>query len=117
MKKFTPSHEWIDIQDDKATIGITKYAAKELGEIVFVELPKVGRLVLAGQEASVLESTKAAVDICSPLSGEVVAVNQELLDGTAAINHHPESTGWLYQIRLTNLKELDNLIDEESHEN
>jgi glycine cleavage system H protein len=116
IRKFTPTHEWVLIQDTNATIGITKYAVKELGHIVFVELPKVGKIISLGQEATIVESTKAAVDICTPLSGEVIAVNQELLDNIQKINQFPESEGWLFQIRIIKPDELNNLIDKTSYE-
>ncbi len=116
LRKFTPTHEWILIQDTNATIGMTKYAVKELGTIVFVELPKVGKMIFQGQEATIVESTKAAIDICTPLSGEVIAVNQELIDNIQKLNELPESDGWLFQIRITKPAELDNLIDKAAYD-
>lgn len=116
LRKYTPTHEWVLIQDTNATIGITKYAVKELGTIVFVELPNVGKMICQGQEATIVESTKAAVDICTPLSGEIIAVNHELIDNIHKLNESPEVDGWLFQIRITKPDELDNLIDKSSYD-
>lgn len=107
---FTATHEWIHLEGSVGTVGITDYAQKELGEIVFIELPKVGQKVKAGQEVSVLESTKAAADAYVPVSGKIVAVNESLRSTPSAINHHPETSGWLFKIELTNPKELDRLL-------
>jgi glycine cleavage system H protein len=112
---FTPSHEWIKIHDDIGTVGITLYAQKELGEVVYVELPTIGKKVKKGQELAVLESTKAAADIYAPVSGEIVEVNTELEDNCDRINSSPESEGWLCKIRLDNIAELADLIDHKKY--
>jgi glycine cleavage system H protein len=109
MMKYTETHEWIRVEGDLGTVGISKHAEKELGEIVYVELPIVGRAVRAGEEAAVLESTKAAADVYSPVSGIIVAVNEALNDQSNLINKSPEEQGWIYKIKLTNLSEWDAL--------
>jgi glycine cleavage system H protein len=100
MKKKYGLNEWSELRGEIATVGITVDAAKEIGEIVFVELPRIGSHVVEGQEVVVLESTKAAVDIYSPLSGEVVAVNELLRSNVQHINSSPEQDGWLFQLKL-----------------
>jgi glycine cleavage system H protein len=113
--KFTESHEWIRVENDIGTVGITDVAQKELGEIVYVELPSVGKRVAAGQEIAVLESTKAAADIYSPVSGEIVEINQKLLDFVQNINKSAEHEGWLFKIKLSHPKELDQLLTREQY--
>lgn len=100
MREYTKSHEWIDTENGIATVGLTKAAVKEIGEVVYVELPKVGKSVIAGQEACVLESTKAAVDIASPVSGTIAAVNQALITNINLLNSSPETEGWLFRVTL-----------------
>lgn len=114
--KFTDTHEWIQIDGDVGTVGITQYAQKELGDIVFVELPQVGKNVNKGKEAAVLESTKAAADIYSPVSGEILEANQRLVQAPELINKTPETEGWIYKIRLSSLKEIENLMDRNAYE-
>lgn len=109
--RFTESHEWIRVKGDIGTVGITDHARKELGEIVFVELPVVGKLVRAAEEAAVLESTKAASDVYSPVAGEIIAVNQDLKSSCASINKSPEDEGWLFKMKLNNPGDVDNLMD------
>ena len=106
---FTPSHEWVRVDGHLGTVGISDHAQKELGEIVYIELPKVGQSIRANQEACVLESTKAAADIYSPVSGQVVEVNEHLKQNPSLINRFPETDGWLYKLKLTDLRELDHL--------
>ena len=113
--KFTQSHEWINVVENIGTVGITDHAQKELGEIVFVELPKVGKIVKAGEEAVVLESTKAAADVYSPVSGEIMEVNASLKDAAELVNQAAESEGWLFKIKLSNPNELENLMDVEAY--
>jgi glycine cleavage system H protein len=109
--KYTESHEWIVIADGIGTVGVTDHAQKELGDIVFVELPKVGAIVKAGDEAAVLESTKAAADVYSPVSGSIVSVNEVLNDASEKVNQSAEKEGWLFKIKLSDEKELDRLMD------
>lgn len=108
--KFTHSHEWIKVENGVGTVGITDHAQKELGEVVYVELPAVGKEVKAGQEVAVLESTKAAADIYSPVSGKIVEINQKLSDFIHHINTSAEAEGWLFRIRLSDHSEMDKLL-------
>ena len=113
--KFTDTHEWINVTGDIGTVGITDYAQQELGDIVYVELPNVGAAVKALQEAVVLESTKAAADVYSPVSGTIVEVNKKLNEATELVNSAPEDEGWLFKVRLNDLKELNSLMDKETY--
>jgi len=105
--RYTKSHEWVKVENGLATIGITKFAQKELGEVVFVQLPTVGTHLRALGEACVLESTKAAVDVYSPVSGQVVAVNEA---AAQLINQDPEGQGWLFRVALSHVEELTQLL-------
>lgn len=107
--KFTESHEWIIVDGSEGTVGITGKAQEELGEVVHVELPRVGKRVKAGEEVAVLESTKAAADIYSPVSGEISAINPELAVADK-INSAPEGEGWLFKIRLADPQEVEKLL-------
>jgi glycine cleavage system H protein len=113
--KYTDSHEWIKIEGNIGMVGITKYAQKELGEVVHIELPKVDSIVEAGDEVAVLESTKAAADIYSPVSGKVIGVNHKLQEDLSLINRSPEGEGWLFKIKLQDKRELEELHDEKSY--
>lgn len=113
--KYSPSHEWALIEGATATIGISEYAQKELGDIVYVELPKLGHAIQAGGEAVVLESTKAAVDIYSPLSGKVIAVNTALIQNPEKINASAENEGWLFKLELSDLAEAKELLEREAY--
>jgi len=115
--KFTKSHEWAEVNGSVATIGVSQHAQKELGEIVYVELPEVGKEIQAGEEGAVLESTKAAADVYSPLSGRVVEVNQTLQATADLINSSPEKEGWIFKIQLSNPSEWDNLMSRDSYLN
>lgn len=115
--KFTETHEWIEVKNGLGTVGVTDYAQKELGDIVYVELPEVGKSVKVGEEAAVLESTKAAADIYAPVSGEIVDVNKALLDTSELINTAPETKGWIFKVRLDNPAELDDLMDRDAYNN
>ena len=115
MLKYSDTHEWVDLKDGIATIGVTDYAQKELGDIVYVELPKVGKAVKAGEEAAVLESTKAAADVYSPISGTIVEVNQQLTTASELVNRSPEEQGWLFKLKPADLKEFDGLLDEKAY--
>lgn len=110
MMKFSQTHEWVRVEDQIAIIGISDYAQKELGEIVYVELPKIGHTVKAQDEVVVLESTKAAVDIYTPVSGKIIAINEKLHTHPETINQAAESEGWLFKIQLHKLEELDQLM-------
>ena len=111
MKKYTETHEWLEFDKESVvTIGITDAAQKELGEIVFVELPKPGSKVKIDDEVAVLESTKAATDLYAPLSGEVTEINEKLLAEPSLINSSAEKQGWLYKLRLSQPAEIEKLI-------
>lgn len=115
--KFTDSHEWIEMEGQNiARVGITTYAQKELGDIVYVELPIVGKTVNAKQEVAVLESTKAAADIYSPVTGRILEINDKLTSSPELINSSPENEGWIYKIALTNVSELDELMDKSAYQ-
>ena len=109
---FTKDHEWIRVDGDTATVGISNHAQEQLGDIVFVEIPEAGRRVGKGQEAAVVESVKAASDVYSPVSGEVVEGNQAIADDPALVNSDPEGQGWFFKLKLDNVGELDGLMDE-----
>ena len=113
--RFTKDHEWVRQDGDTATVGITDYAQEQMGDVVYVELPEIGRQVEQGKEAAVVESAKAASEIYAPVSGEVVAVNDELLGNPAQVNADAMGEGWFIKIRLADAKELDGLMDEASY--
>lgn len=114
--KYTRSHEWVEVLNDGTVkVGITDHAQELLGDMVFVETPEVGAAVAVGEECAVVESVKAASDVYSPVTGEVVAVNEELADSPDLVNHHPYGDGWLMQIKLTEEGELDELLDAEAY--
>ena len=113
--RFTQSHEWIRVENGIGTVGITDHAQKELGTVVYVELPPVGKKVKAGEEVAVLESTKAAADIYSPVSGEIIEINQKLGDFIHQINSSAEKEGWLFRIRLFDVNETEKLLSKEEY--
>jgi glycine cleavage system H protein len=115
MMKFTETHEWIDVQNGVAAVGVTNHAQKELGDIVYVELPKVGKQVKKGEEAAVLESTKAAADVYAPVSGLIVEVNSALVENPELVNLSPEKDGWLYKLKLSDPSEFETLLDTDSY--
>jgi glycine cleavage system H protein len=110
--RFTKDHEWIRQDGDTATIGITDYAQQQLGDIVYVELPEIGRRVEAGKEAAVVESAKAASEVYAPVSGEVVAVNEAIAGDPAKVNADPMGQGWFISVKLDDPTALDGLMDE-----
>jgi glycine cleavage system H protein len=109
---FTKEHEWIRVEGDTATVGISDHAQEALGDIVFAEVPESGRHVSKGQEAAVVESVKAASDVYAPVSGEVIESNSTIADDPAVINRDPEGDGWFFKIRLNDAGELDGLMEE-----
>ncbi len=109
---FTKDHEWIRVEGDTATVGITDFAQGQLGDIVFVEVPEAGRQVSKGGEAAVVESVKAASDVYAPVSGEVVEGNQAVADDPALINRDPEGEGWFFKLRLDDPSEVEGLMDD-----
>ena len=115
--KYIASHEWIrDEGDDTVTVGVTDHAQEALGDVVFVELPDVGAEVATGDDAGVVESVKAASDIYSPLSGEIVAVNEELEDAPETVNSSPYGDGWFFKIKLSDPSELETLLDADAYQ-
>jgi glycine cleavage system H protein len=112
---YTPEHEWIRLDGDSATVGITDFAQGQLGDIVFVELPDAGRQVSKGGEAAVVESVKAASDVYAPVSGEVTEANGALSDDPSLVNTDPEGEGWFFRLRLSDMSELDGLMDADSY--
>ncbi|STX27643.1 glycine cleavage system H protein [Legionella beliardensis] len=114
--KFTRTHEWIQVDGEEALVGITDHAQQLLGDLVFVELPKEGEEVTAGDELGVVESVKAASDFYSPISGIVMEVNQAVIDNPALVNTDPYSAGWLVKLRLTDASDLSDLMDADQYE-
>lgn len=114
--KYVKSHEWVRVAGDAATVGITDHAQHELTDVVFVELPEVGRKLKAGEACAVVESVKTASDIYAPVSGEVVEVNKPVVDDPALVNREPFGGGWFFKVRLTNPAELGGLLSPESYQ-
>jgi glycine cleavage system H protein len=112
---FTKEHEWISVDGDTATIGISDHAQEQLGDIVFAEVPEPGRRLGKGQEAAVVESVKAASDVYSPVSGEVIEGNSKVADDPSIVNSDPEGEGWFFKLKLDNPSELDGLMDEAAY--
>ena len=112
---FTQDHEWIEVEGDSATVGITDYAQGQLGDITYVDLPEEGASVAKGDSASVVDSVKAASDVYAPVSGEVIEGNSALADDPALINSDPEGQGWFFKLKLDNASELDGLMDENAY--
>ena len=113
--KYTESHEWLKVEGGKAKVGITDHAQSELTDIVFVELPEVGKEVKKGDELCVVESVKSVSEIYAPVSGKIIGVNKELEDGPETINSSPYEEGWLVEMELKNKSEVDNLLDADSY--
>jgi len=113
--KYSKEHEWIRVEGDVATVGITQHAAEQLGDLVFVELPAVGKTVKPGDEAAVVESVKAASEVYAPLSGEIVEVNSALEGEPGKVNEAPEGDGWFVKMKLSSPSELDGLMDETAY--
>ena len=115
-KKYSKQHEWVTIEGDVATIGITKHAAELLGDIVFVELPDKGKNVEKEGQAGVVESTKAASDVYTPVTGEITETNQSIVDDPAIVNKDPEGTSWFFKVKVKNKSELDGLMNKADYE-
>ena len=114
--KYSSSHEWVRLEGDVATCGITHHAQDALGDVVFVDMPEVGDEVTKGESAAEIESVKAVSDIYSPVSGEIVAINEALEDGPETVNADPYGTGWLFQVKITADGEVDALMDSAAYE-
>ena len=114
--RFTKDHEWVELDGDIATVGVTAYAAGQLGDVVFVETPEVGKAVKKGEQIAVVESVKAASDVYAPVSGEVVEANGALADTPETVNAEPEAGGWFAKLKLSDTAELDALMDRKAYE-
>ena len=114
--KFSKEHEWLKVEGEVATIGITKHATEMLGDIVFVELPDIGTSVEKDGNAGVVESTKAASDVYTPISGEVVENNQSIVDDPGKINSDPESDAWFFKLKIKDKSEIDTLMNKEEYD-
>ena len=113
--KFTEEHEWLLAEDDVVTVGITSFAAEQLGDVVFVELPEVGTEVTKDDEAVVIESVKAASDILAPLDGEIVEVNDALTDNPSMVNEDPQGDAWFFKIKVLDMSPMDDYMDEAAY--
>lgn len=109
--KYSEDHEWISIEGDIGTVGITDHAQEQLGELVYIEVPEVGATLDQGDEACVVESVKAASEVYAPCSGEIVEVNEDLADAPTTVNEHAESDGWMFKIKIADMSELDDYMD------
>jgi glycine cleavage system H protein len=115
MLKFTAEHEWLKLEGDVATVGITSHAADQLGDLVFVELPEVGATFEKNGEAATVESVKAASDVYCPLSGEIVEINEAITSDPSLVNSDPQGKGWFFKLKLTNVADADDLMDEAAY--
>ena len=115
-KKFSKKHEWVELNGDVATVGITKHATEMLGDIVFVEVPEKGKLVDKEGQAAVVESTKAASDVYSPISGEITEGNKSIVEKPESVNSDPEGTSWFFKIKIKDKLELDSLMSKTEYE-
>ena len=115
-KKFSKKHEWVSIENDVATVGITKHATELLGDIVFVEVPEAGQSVEKEGQTAVVESTKAASDVYSPISGEIMEGNKAIVDDPSSVNTDPEGASWFFKLRIKDKGELDSLMSKEEYD-
>ena len=115
-KKYSKKHEWVELEGDIAKVGITKHATEQLGDIVFTEVPEKGKAVQAGSEAAVVESVKAASDVYSPVSGEVVEGNDAIVSDPSLVNQDPENTGWFFKIKISNQDEINSLMSKADYD-
>ena len=115
-KKFSKKHEWVELNGEVATVGITKHATEMLGDIVFVEVPESGKSINKDNQAAVVESTKAASDVYSPISGEIVEGNKSIVDTPESVNSDPEGTSWFFKIKIKDKSELDSLMSKTEYD-
>lgn len=113
--KYTKSHEWIKVEGDEVTVGITAHAQSLLGDLVYVELPEVGEEFSAGDDTCVVESVKAASDVYSPIAGEIAAVNEAVVDEPALVNEAPYTDGWLFKLKVADASQIDGLLDADAY--
>ena len=109
-KKYTKEHEWVEVDGDTATVGITNHAQESLGDIVFIDLPTVGKEVKSNEELCVIESVKAASDIYAPIDGEVIEINNNLNDDASIVNQDPEKEGWIFKMKISDLSQYNKLM-------
>ena len=114
-KKYTKEHEWVEINGDTATVGITNHAQESLGDIVFIDLPTIGREVKSNEELCVIESVKAASDIYAPIDGEVIEINNNLNDDASIVNQDPEKDGWIFKMKISDPSQYNNLMTLEEY--
>ena len=110
IKKYTKDHEWVSIENDIATVGISNHAQESLGDIVFIDLPTIGKEVKSNEELCVIESVKAASDIYAPIDGEVIEINNNLSDDASIVNQDPENTGWIFKMKISNSDQFNSLM-------
>ena len=115
-KKFSKKHEWVSVEGNIATVGITKHATEMLGDIVFVEVPEPGKAIEQNNQAAVVESTKAASDVYSPISGEVTEGNKAIVDDPSIVNSDPEGASWFFKIKIKNISEFDSLMTKSDYD-
>ena len=115
-KKYTAEHEWLTVDGDVATVGITEHAQEQLGDVVFVDLPAIGKKVEKGKDAAVVESVKAASDVYAPITGEIVDVNKALAENPAMVNEDAEGKAWFMKIKIADKSELDGLMDKAAYD-
>ena len=115
MRRYTEDHEWVSLEGDIATVGITDHAAEQLGDLVFVELPEVGARVSKGADAATVESVKAASDVFAPLEGEIAEVNQAIVEDPAKVNADPMGDGWFFKIKIADASAVEGLLDENAY--
>ena len=115
-KKFSKKHEWVSVEGEVATVGITKHATEMLGDIVFVEVPEKGKAIEQNNQAAVVESTKAASDVYSPISGEVIEGNKLIVDDPSSVNSDPEGASWFFKIKIKDSSELDSLMTKSDYD-
>ena len=113
--KYSDQHEWVRVDGDTGTVGISDFAQEQLGDVVFIELPNIGKAVVQGEEVAVVESVKAASEIYSPISGVVIEVNEALVDQPGTVNEAAEVEGWFFKLKLADLSELDDLMDSDDY--
>ena len=114
-KKYTKEHEWVEVDGDTATVGITNHAQESLGDIVFIDLPTVGKEVKSNEELCVIESVKAASDIYAPIDGEVIEINNDLNDDASIVNQDPEKDGWIFKMKIADSNQYNNLMTLEEY--